>query len=241
MMVGNQVVVNHTGCWRNTWYLEMDMNHAKQVLHPSCLEESKWITCNMKRGDVLFFSNLLPHRSLSNLSSTIRWSLDLRWQLMNQPNGFDSIKPCILMRDFDKFNEKQETNIEWKEWTEINRNKLQQQIKTTKKENSNINSTIVIEETTSCSEGKEFKKNEQESEVHEIGKLVEEEGNEEKRTKMESGLTSNKEMRNDSFYQKDESDNEMLPIISGPWMNRWPITNHNVHTEYWNEAQGNGM
>ena len=31
------------------------------------------------------------------MSSQIRWSLDLRWQRPNEPNGFYGLKDCITM------------------------------------------------------------------------------------------------------------------------------------------------
>ena len=63
-----------------------------------------------------------------------------------------------------------------------------------------------------------------------------EQSREEKRRKLYITHTLKGEKRN---KKNEHYDNEMLPIISGPWMNRWPITNHNVHTEYWNESQKN--
>lgn len=41
----------------------------------------------MKRGSVLAFHRLTKHSSLSNNSSSIRWSFDLRYQPIGQPTG----------------------------------------------------------------------------------------------------------------------------------------------------------
>ena len=41
----------------------------------------------MKAGDVLFMSKLTMHASLPNLSDSIRWSLDLRYNPTGQPTG----------------------------------------------------------------------------------------------------------------------------------------------------------
>ena len=35
------------------------------------------------------------------MSSQIRWSLDLRWQRPNEPNGFYGLKDCITMAKAD--------------------------------------------------------------------------------------------------------------------------------------------
>jgi len=43
-------------------------------------------------------NNLIPHRSLPNTSDGIRWSLDLRWQKPDLPNGFYGLKDNIVMR-----------------------------------------------------------------------------------------------------------------------------------------------
>ena len=40
-------------------------------------------------------------RSLDNMSGQIRWSLDLRWQRPNEPNGFYGLKDCITMAKAD--------------------------------------------------------------------------------------------------------------------------------------------
>jgi len=40
---------------------------------------------------------MVPRRSLDNLSNQIRWSLDLRWQRPDLPNGFYGLKDCIVM------------------------------------------------------------------------------------------------------------------------------------------------
>lgn len=40
------------------------------------------------KGSVLFLNNLIPHRSLNNMSDHIRWSFDLRFQRPDEPVGF---------------------------------------------------------------------------------------------------------------------------------------------------------
>ncbi len=56
------------------------------------------VTMEMKYGSVLLMNNAIPHRSLDNNSDEVRWSLDLRWQRPDKPNGFYSIKDSVLMR-----------------------------------------------------------------------------------------------------------------------------------------------
>ena len=46
-----------------------------------CRIESDGVECRVPYGGVLLFSNALVHRSYSNLSDKIRWSMDLRWQV----------------------------------------------------------------------------------------------------------------------------------------------------------------
>ncbi|GFN79695.1 phytanoyl-coa dioxygenase 1-like [Plakobranchus ocellatus] len=63
-------------------------------------------------GGFVLFNNLIPHRSLPNLSDEIRWSVDLRWQSPRFNYGFYDIQEGILFRspnqpnlvpDWDKF------------------------------------------------------------------------------------------------------------------------------------------
>ncbi|CAF5131346.1 unnamed protein product, partial [Rotaria socialis] len=41
---------------------------------------------------------------MENYSQNIRWSLDLRWQNPNEPNGFYGLKDNILMTKSDDEN-----------------------------------------------------------------------------------------------------------------------------------------
>jgi hypothetical protein len=63
------------------------------------------------------------NRSTNNLSSGIRWSLDLRWQNPAFPNGFYGLKPSILMAKSDQ----PEFQPDWKEWAQVERTSLQAQ------------------------------------------------------------------------------------------------------------------
>ena len=61
-----------------SWYL---------YIEDTDLPEGEVVTCEMKKGSVLFLNQLVPHRSTENLSSHIRWSIDLRWQRPDEPSG----------------------------------------------------------------------------------------------------------------------------------------------------------
>eukprot|EP01051_Picozoa_sp_SAG22_P000318 SAG22_NODE_7_length_40155_cov_25.241356_31_plen_485_part_00 len=43
--------------------------------------------CLMQKGDILLLSAYTPHQSTFNLSGSVRWSLDLRFQKVGEPNG----------------------------------------------------------------------------------------------------------------------------------------------------------
>lgn len=109
----------HTGCAGGTWYLSMDEAAAQQELGVDLLRDA--VTCEVPLGGVLFLNNLVPHRSLDNLSSEIRWSLDLRWQRPDQPNGFYGLKPCIRMCAAGQ----PDYQIDWASWAAIDRQVLQ--------------------------------------------------------------------------------------------------------------------
>jgi hypothetical protein len=71
---------------------------------------------------VLLLNNLIPHRSLPNQSPGIRWSLDLRWQRADQPNGFDGLKASVLMK---KAGEPYSGSVAWGNWAQQDRTQLQ--------------------------------------------------------------------------------------------------------------------
>eukprot|EP00775_Hariotina_reticulata_P001908 gene1908-2241_t len=71
----------------------------------------------MKVGDVLLFNNLIPHRSLDNLSSDIRWSLDLRWQHPEKPAGAFGVKGVIRMTNSGNPG----YQIPWEGWSSIDK------------------------------------------------------------------------------------------------------------------------
>lgn len=109
----------HTGCAGGTWYLSMDEAAAQRDLGVDLQRDA--VTCEVPLGGVLFLNNIVPHRSLDNLSSEIRWSLDLRWQHPDLPNGFYGLKPCIRMCAAGQ----PDFQIDWAAWAAIDRQVLQ--------------------------------------------------------------------------------------------------------------------
>ena len=81
------------------------------------------VTCEVPKGGILFLNNSIPHRSLENYSNQARWSLDLRWQAPDMPNGFYGLKECIVMRTAKDPN----MTINWEGFATIDRTKLQEE------------------------------------------------------------------------------------------------------------------
>jgi hypothetical protein len=70
-------VARHTGCWENTWYVQMTEDEMERTLGVNVKEDV--VTCPVPKGGLLLFNNLTPHRSLPNRAPAItRWTLDLR-------------------------------------------------------------------------------------------------------------------------------------------------------------------
>lgn len=97
---------NRTG-HPSSWYLTLPEEE---------LPEGERVTCTMKKGSMLLLNQLIPHRSTENLSETIRWSIDLRWQRPGEPSGFEGIKDCILMRSAQPG-----FRFDWGAWRQQNR------------------------------------------------------------------------------------------------------------------------
>ena len=86
----------------------VDMNRDKRVLP-------------VQAGGLILFSNIIPHRSLPNVSEGIRWSLDLRWQRASAPGGLWGLKNSVVMRKGSDPNFK----IDWTEFDSVNRHIVQ--------------------------------------------------------------------------------------------------------------------
>eukprot|EP00966_Prymnesium_polylepis_P227009 5252593-Prymnesium_polylepis.1 len=86
----------HACCVGGTWYTEITPEEIEATLGADM--QSDVVTCEVPFGSVLLLNNLVPHRSLPNYSGGIRWSLDLRWQRADEPNGFHGLKESKLMK-----------------------------------------------------------------------------------------------------------------------------------------------
>ncbi|MBF68346.1 MAG: hypothetical protein CMQ29_11705 [Gammaproteobacteria bacterium] len=53
------------------------------------LPEADPVPVEMRAGDVLFLTNMTPHATFDNVSSTTRWSMDLRYAPIGVPNNVD--------------------------------------------------------------------------------------------------------------------------------------------------------
>ena len=110
----------HACCVGNTWYIETTPEELESTLMVDMRTDV--VTCAVPRGGVLLLNNLIPHRSLPNQSPGIRWSLDLRWQRADQPNGFDGLKASVLMK---KAGEPYSGSVAWGNWAQQDRTQLQ--------------------------------------------------------------------------------------------------------------------
>ena len=133
-------VGTHTNCWGNTWYIDINETTIKNELFDDINADinEKIVTCDINRGDVLFLNNMVVHRSLENYSNDIRWSLDLRWQDMNKPTGFNMKN---ILKIFDK------NDIYYRpDWNEFNRNvrHLQEKDKVIDRENDDRFNTVIV-------------------------------------------------------------------------------------------------
>ena len=93
------VTAKHTCCAGDTWYVDLAEDEMERSLGVDLKKDI--VTCEVPFGGVLFLNNCIPHRSLENYSDKIRWSLDLRWQKPDLPNGFHGLKDTVMMRKAD--------------------------------------------------------------------------------------------------------------------------------------------
>lgn len=112
-------IASHKGCYQNTWYIWTDGEDLETELGVNL--ETDVVTCEVPYGGVLLFSNLLPHRSLPNMSDEIRWSLDLRYQDASKPASFYGIKDGIMLRS-----QSNPSYVpDWDSWNILDRTKKQ--------------------------------------------------------------------------------------------------------------------
>ncbi len=70
---------------------------AGQLTIPEQLRGGEPLPLPIKAGDAIFMHRLTQHASLPNLSDTIRWSFDLRYQPIGRPTGRDEF-PSLIAR-----------------------------------------------------------------------------------------------------------------------------------------------
>ena len=76
------------------------------------VSEADIVTCEMKKGSVLWHGNRIVHRSTENTSDKVRWSVDLRYQRPDEPTGFfeDSTLPPMRKSDDPGY------RLDWEAW-----------------------------------------------------------------------------------------------------------------------------
>ncbi|XP_076450424.1 1-deoxypentalenic acid 11-beta-hydroxylase-like [Babylonia areolata] len=89
-------VATHTCCWGDTWYVMLGEQEMARTLDVDL--DKDVVLCEVPYGGMLLINNMIPHRSLPNVSDEIRWSLDLRWQRPDKDVGFYGMKRGVLMR-----------------------------------------------------------------------------------------------------------------------------------------------
>lgn len=112
-------IARHECCWGGTWYVMLNEEEMKNKLEIDIKNDLK--ICPVPYGGMILFNNIIPHRSLPNLSNDIRWSLDLRWQKSTEPVGFYNLKEGVLMRSSKDPNLK----IDWETFNKIDRHQEQ--------------------------------------------------------------------------------------------------------------------
>ena len=110
----------HTCCAGGTWYVDLAEEEIIRTFGADM--EKDVVTCEVPMGGVLFINNCIPHRSLENYSDKVRWSLDLRWQRPDRPNGFHGLKDSVLMHTVKDPN----YVIQWEEFATLDRSLLQE-------------------------------------------------------------------------------------------------------------------
>ncbi|XP_071163553.1 phytanoyl-CoA dioxygenase domain-containing protein 1 homolog [Mytilus edulis] len=115
------LVAPHQCCYGGTWYVMLEEQEMMKTLDVDV--DKDIITCPVPYGGMLLLNNLIPHRSLPNMTKQIRWSLDLRWQRPDEPAGFYGMKEPLLMRTEKDPNFK----IDWTPFDNVDRREKQRE------------------------------------------------------------------------------------------------------------------
>ncbi|KAK3093268.1 hypothetical protein FSP39_013470 [Pinctada imbricata] len=111
----------HQCCYGGTWYVMLEEEEMAETLDID--PQKDFISCPIPYGGMLLLNNLIPHRSLPNISKQIRWSLDLRWQNPTLPCGFYDMKSTVLMRTTKDPGYK----IDWSPFESVDRHEKQRE------------------------------------------------------------------------------------------------------------------
>ena len=97
-------------------HVEKDVGHEKSwylYIRDENLPEGEVVTCEMKRGSVLWHGNMMVHRSTENHSDKVRWTCDLRYQRPGEPTGMPAGSKLPPMRK----SEDPHHRLDWPAWT----------------------------------------------------------------------------------------------------------------------------
>ena len=97
-------------------HIEKDVGHEKSwylYIKDENLPEGEMVTCEMKRGSVLWHGNMMVHRSTENHSDRVRWTCDLRYQRPGEPTGMPAGSKLPPMRKSDD----PHFRLDWPAWT----------------------------------------------------------------------------------------------------------------------------
>ncbi|EGG15196.1 hypothetical protein DFA_10026 [Cavenderia fasciculata] len=97
-----------------SWYLEIPESHLN-VDNTTIVNAS-----GMKRGSALFFNNKIPHSSTTNISNSVRWTIDIRYQKTTDPSGFypiDSIESKQEIKMKLRSDQQRSIPIDYNHWS----------------------------------------------------------------------------------------------------------------------------
>lgn len=72
---------------RNEVFHHVKAHDGYLVIDDRRLSEAEVVTVPLRRGGVLLLTNRTPHQSLPNLTDSVRWSVDLRYQSADLPTN----------------------------------------------------------------------------------------------------------------------------------------------------------
>ncbi len=70
-------------------------------IHPDEAEDIRGQAQPMRRGSMMVFNEMVPHRALPNLSETIRWSIDIRYEKVGTPESIALAQGFVCSHDDD--------------------------------------------------------------------------------------------------------------------------------------------